>query len=621
MINIYRSTELNKLIGQSLEELRRIYTNEQSIRIFMVITSFYYLYEIEQSSDQKVQRCKDIQENSIEEWIYFRIKQLENSDKELHDIITGIVDSFFHISNISTNREFKIVINNLNHFQFNNSKEIIQLINLLASKFVGGKENVGTPEAITNLAFNLVHIEHIHSFADYCSGISSFYIEMVKRVNASGKDNLPYYYGEEINVTVYLISKLLMFVNRISNFTIVNKNALDHVSKDDLRQSFDFIFSDIPFNLTWSPEKAWDDPRFEFGIPPRASADWAFYQNVLYHLNENGKAIVIGTKGTLVRSTEVHIRKSILDKDLIEAIITMPENLYSHTNISTELIIFNKSKPRERRNKILFIDASKFSHRMNKYQHEITEEGLTKIVAAYWDGDEEERFCRLMDAEKIRACNYSLNPKEYLEFDSLKSLYQNTVTLGEIAEIRRGAQISKEEFEDLKQSATHYFLNIKDIENGRIVYDEESKIACKKQDWLAKFAIQPLDILITSKGSLIKFAIVEDSFRESFISGNLSIIRVNPKRYDAYVLYEFLQSNTGRRMIDGIQTGTTIKLINPSKLVQLEIPLFTTEFMNEVGEGLMKSKQEYEETMKETEEIYVMKKTILLERMGINNKL
>lgn len=329
-------------------------------------------------------------------------------------------------------------------------------------------------------------------------------------------------------------------------------------------------------------------------------------------MNENGKAIVVGTKGTLVRSTEVHIRKSIIDKDLIEAIITMPENLYSQTNISTELIVFNKRKPRERCGKILFIDASKYSCKINRYQHAITEEGLLKIVASYWEGNEEERFCRLIDVEKIKSYNYSLNPKEYLEFDILKNSFQHTVKLGEIAEIRRGVQLSKEEYEELKEAATHYFLNIKDIESGRISYDEESKITYKKQDWLVKFAIQPLDILITSKGSVIKFAIVEKPFNESFISGNLSIIRVNPKRYDAYVLYEFLQSDTGRRMIDGIQTGTTIKLINPSKLMQLEIPLFTMEFMNEVGEQLKKSKQEYEEIIKETEEKYVMQKEYCL---------
>lgn len=202
----------------------------------------------------------------------------------------------------------------------------------------------------------------------------------------------------------------------------------------------------------------------------------------------------------------------------------------------------------------------------------------------------------------------------------MKNSFEHTIKLGEIAEIRRGVQLSKEEYEDLTMSATHYFLNIKDIENGRINYDEESRITYKKQDWLEKFAIRPLDILITSKGSIIKFAIVESPFYEAFISGNLSIIRVNQKRYNAYVLYEFLQSDTGRRMIDALQTGTTVKLINPSKLEQLEIPSLSIDFMNEVGEKLKQNKQEYEQTIMETEQKFEAQKKILLERLGINNK-
>nr|WP_255654304.1 N-6 DNA methylase [Cohnella sp. REN36] len=496
---------------------------------------------------------------------------------------------------------------------------MVQLINLLAFKFGGDEATHETPASITKLFLGLVRLERIRSFADYCSGISSVYLEMFHHLKASGKDNITSYYGEEINVSSYLISKLLMVVNRVPNFEIVNKDVLDLVSRESPRRTFDLIFSDAPFGAVWNPENAWNDPRYEYGIPPKSSADWAFYQNVLYHLDKSGKAIVVGTKGTLVRSTETNIRKSIIENDVIEAVITLPENLYSKTSISTELILFNKRKPENRLGKILFIDAGEYSCRINRNQHAITEEGLSKIVDSYWNGVEEERFCRLIDVEKIKSYNFSLNSKEYLDFDILKKSFQHTIKLGEIAEIRRGVQLSKEEYEDLTVAPTHYFLNIKDIENGRIYYDERARITYKKRDWLEKFAIRPMDILITSKGSMIKFAIAEIPFHESFISGNLSIIRVDPTRYNAYILYEFLQSDRGRRMIDALQTGTTIKLINPSKLEQLEIPSFPLEFMKEVGEKLKQNKQEYEGIIKETEQKFATEKKKLLEQLGINN--
>ncbi|SCW78532.1 Type I restriction-modification system, DNA methylase subunit [Paenibacillus tianmuensis] len=611
-----RNAELNKLIWVCLDELRGTYTTEQSVCMLLVVSSIYYLNEHELSPEQKLQWFRVNQENSIVELLDTRMKQLENDNKKLKGIFTGLVTSFRYFSNSATNRALKTIINNLGSFQFNNQDELLQLINLLALRF----GDVGTPEAITNLTLDLVRLENIHSFADYCSGTSSVYLEVFRRLKAMGKVDLTSYYGEEINVLSYLISKLLVLLNRVPNFNIVNKDVLDRISRDEEQKTFDFIFSDVPFGVTWNYENALNDPRYEHGIPPKSSADWAFYQNVLYHLNDNGKAIVVGTKGTLVRGSEVNIRQSIIDKDLIEAIITLPENLYSKTNISTELIIFNKRKPQNRLGKVLFIDASEYSSRINRNQHAITEEGLSKINHAYWNGTEEDRFCRLIDVEKIKSYNYSLNSKEYLDFDILKNSFEHTVKLGEIAEVRRGVQLSKEEYEDLMVSATHYFLNIKDIENGRITYDEESKITYKKKDWLVKFAIQPMDILITSKGSMIKFAMVKNPFNEAFISGNLSIIRVNPKQYNAYVLYEFLQSEVGRRMIDGLQTGTTIKLINPSRLEQLEIPLYPMEFMNEVGEKLKQNKQEYEEKIKETENKFVMQKRTLLKQLGINDK-
>ncbi|TBL72688.1 N-6 DNA methylase [Paenibacillus thalictri] len=610
--------ELDKLILVCLNELRGLYTNEQSIRILLVVASIYYLNALEPGFEKNVQWARIFQERATVKWLDGRMKHLENEFGQLQGIFTGLISSFLHFSNNSTHRALETVIKQLHHFPFMNHDEMVRFINLLAFKFGGNEATHGTPASIINLSLGLVRFEHIRSFADYCSGISSVYLEIYHRLKTSGKDNFISYYGEEVNVSSYLISKLLMLVNRVPDFEIVNRDVLDPLDGDGSGRTYDFIFSDAPLGIVWDQEIAWDDPRYGYGIPPKSSADWAFYQNVLYHLSQKGKAIVVGTKGTLVRRTEVHIRESILGKDLIEAIITLPENLYFTRGTSTELIIFNKRKPENRQGKILFINAESYSYRINRNQHAITEEGLSKIIDSYWNGIEEGRFCRLVDIEKIESYNFSLNSKEYLDFDVLKNSFQDTVKLGEIAEIKRGVQLSKDEYEDLRVLATHYFLNIKDIENGRIHYDEVSRITYKKQDWLKKFAIQPMDILITSKGSAIKFAMVEDPFHEAFISGNLSIIRVNPERYNAYVLYEFLQSDMGRRMIDALQTGTTIKLINPSKLEQLEIPSFPIEIMNEVGGKLKQNKLEYEEKLVEAEKKFVSQRNILLERIGMD---
>ena len=342
-----------------------------------------------------------------------------------------------------------------------------------------------------------------------------------------------------------------------------------------------------------------NDPRLTYGIPTRSSADWAFAQNLVYHLNANGKGVLLGTKGTLVRSNEADIREGILKDKLIECVITLPDNLYEKTGIGTEMIIFNKNKTDDRENKVLFINASNYTYRLNKNKHAITNDGINKIIECYRYGFEEESFSRFVDLEKIKEYNYTLNPKEYLDFDALKNLFDKSVTLKDVAEIIKGVQVSKEDLEELSKQPNYYLINIKDIENGKINYDETSMLTYKKKEWIGKFDIKPNDIILTSKGSTVKFAIVGDDFRTAFISSNLTIIRVNPNKYNAYVLYEFLQSEVGARMIDGIQTGTTLKLLNNAQLGKIELPVYDIEFMNEIGEGIKWNKIEYEKSLEE----------------------
>ena len=612
-----RNIELHRLMYACLDELRGIYTTEQSVRILLVLCFIHQLNITEPCNIEKLRWRRLTKEISIFDMLNDGLKELEYQNKQFEGIFTSLVTPSFHHTHVSSISALNEVIDTLRSYPFANQEEIVEFINLVAFSF-SNNEMYGTPQAITKLLLGLIDIGQIHSFADYCSGISSVAIEMFRQLKMLKINNDISYYGEEINVSAYLISKLLMNVNRVQHFNIVNKDVLERVSNNGEELTFDFIFCDGPFGMAWNPLEAQSDPRYKYGIPPRSSADWAFYQNVLYHLKETGKALVVGTKGTLVRSTEVSIRKAIIEEDLIEAIITMPANLYYATSISTELIIFNKNKPQNRKDKILFIDASEYSHRTNRNQYTIADKDITKIIDTYRYGMEEERFSRFIDREKIELYNFSLNTKEYLDFDVLKDSFHQSVKLGDIAEIRRGVQLSNEEYRDLSLSPTHYLLNIKDIENGKITYDEAAKITYKKPDWLVKFAIRPMDILITSKGSAVKFAIVEDHCKEAFISGNLSIIRVDPKRYNSYVLYEFLQSEIGRRMIDGLQTGTTIKLINPSRLEQLEIPMFELDVMNEVGDQLKKNKNEYEESIREIEHRFETQKHVLIEQLGFN---
>lgn len=612
-----RNNAIKCLLKSITEDLEGLYPNEQIARIILVTVTIFYLKELEHDNKDQAAGTVLSESLSLANMLDQSMIELEHQYKEFRGVFTGLLPSFHQYNYPDT--ILKTMIEKLLGFQFIDQREIVKFINLIALKYSSHYEENQTPETIIKLVLGLIDRKTVSSFADFCSGISSFAIKLFECYRINGYINPVYYYGEEKNVSDYLISKLLLNINNVPQFHIANKDVFERVHPEIERPVVDFAWSDAPFGMAWNQWEGQNDPRYKYGIPPKSSADWAFYQNALYHLNDHGLAAVVGTKGTLVRGTEVHIRKAIVEEDLIEAVITLPEKLYLKTRIGTELIIFNKAKAKDRCGKILFIDGSKYTQKLNRNQCSITDEGISKITHAYRNGTEEEHFSRFVTLAKIREYNYSLNSKEYLDFDVLKYSFSQTVKLSDIAVIRRGVQLAAAELEELSGTTTHYLLNIKDIENGKIIYDKKSRLTYKKPDWLEKFAIRPKDILMTFKGSVIKFAIVEDKYEDAFISGNLSIIRVNSAQYNAYVLYEFLQSEVGRRMLDGLQTGTTIKLINPSKLEKLEIPLFPMDLMNQVGAELKQNKQEYERKIHETEQRFTIQKNRLLKQIGMNN--
>lgn len=587
------------IIFSYFDELQGTFTFEQYFHIVLGATAIKWINMNNKyvSSNQEMSIFLDSY-SSISIELQEELNCFEHQFSEFDGILTGIMNKIFIYKDKSAEKKLQAIFQMINSLIFRSQDEIRKFINKLVSIGIVQCGFNETPESVKEIITGVMDFQKVRRFADYCAGTSGMAIDIYEYLRAFEMHKHVFYYGEEINATNYLISKLLMIVNEINEYEIVNKDVLEYTDNYD-EAKFDFIISDIPQIIYSDKKQNSNDPRLKYGIPTRSSSDWAFAQNLVYHLNANGKGVLLGTKGTLVRSNEANIREGILNDKLIECVITLPDNLYEKTGIGTEMIIFNKNKTDDRKNKVLFINASNYTYRLNKNQHAITNEGINKILECYRCGFEEESFSRFVDLEKIKEYNYTLNPKEYLDFDALKNLFDKSVALKDVAEIIKGVQVSKEDLEELSKQPNYYLINIKDIENGKINYDETSMLTYKKKEWIGKFDIKPNDIILTSKGSTVKFAIVGDDFRTAFISSNLTIIRVNPNKYNAYVLYEFLQSEVGARMIEGIQTGTTIKLLNNAQLGKIELPVYDIEFMNEIGEGLRWNKIEYEKSLEE----------------------
>lgn len=616
-MNNKEKQKYKRIVNSYFKEFSGFYSEEQIYHILLGVSTIIWANTREEYIGFNNLLADRILNESENGYLLLQdeIERLERGhygfDGSLRDIFEKVIIN----KNKSDKEDLKQIFGAINSAEFSSADDVRKFINELVKI---GNRKLGTndtPESIIDIIIGLADLNNIRNFAGYCSGSSIFAVEMFEKLKLEGMYQNVSYHGEEKEQTSYMISKLLMVVNEIDDYEIINKDPLEY--KEEYTQiGFDLAVCDIPQKWRLTRDINLNDPRFIYSKSTRSSEDWAFIQNVLYHLNPNGKGVVIGTKGTLVRSNEDYIRRRIIEEDLIEAVITLPDNLYEKSNIGTELIIFNKFKDWERRDKVLFINASKHDDRLNKNQHTISPEGIAKILECYRFGFEEEGFSKIVTLEKMEEYSYRLNPIEYLEFDVLKNSLTNSVSLGEIAQVSSGVQISKKDMEKLSEEPTHYYLNIKDINEGKISYEEDSMLTFKKLDWLGKYDIQPEDILLTTKGWAIKVAIVDEDFKPSFISGNLTRIRIDREKYNPYILYEYLQSEMGTQMMEGLQTGTTIKLLNNSQLERLEVPIFKNGFMNEIGDEIKTNKMEYERKIEEANRTFDKKREKIFYSLG-----
>lgn len=363
------------------------------------------------------------------------------------------------------------------------------------------------------------------------------------------------------------------------------------------------ILVDIPKGMNSTIETGIGDGRFEDCSAKSIYAEWVFVLDAEKHLTNHGRAFAIVSKGALVRRNEQEIRKRLVDRDILEAVITLPANLYASTNMAMELIILDMDK--QRKGTIFFGTLADYAQKTKKRQNSIAQEGIERILEAYKsEGQIDFKIGKRVQNEDVIRQNYSLNSMLYLELNQIQRYIGESIEVSEVASVIRGVQIKPKDEEQLKEGATHFLLGVKNINDGEIIYDEAQKIKAKNSHWKDKYEIKEDDIIITTKGSLIKVAIVPPKPEPAYISGNLTIIRIDKEMYPPYLLYEFLLSADGAKILESVQTGSTIKVLNISQLQHMRIPKYRSKEILQYGQKLKENELQYQRSLKALREEY-----------------
>lgn len=178
------------------------------------------------------------------------------------------------------------------------------------------------------------------------------------------------------------------------------------------------MIANPPFSLkNWGREEAEADEhhRFRFGLPPKNAGDFAFVQHMAATLNQKGKAGVVMPHGVLFRGgAEGKIREGLLKEDMVEAIIGLPSNLFYGTGIPASIILLNRNKEEDQKNKVFILDGSK-DYQEGKNQNMLREEDIQKIVAAYAAWEDKEKYCRVVGMDEVEEKEYNLNIARYID--------------------------------------------------------------------------------------------------------------------------------------------------------------------------------------------------------------
>jgi type I restriction enzyme M protein len=285
-----------------------------------------------------------------------------------------------------------------------------------------------TPREVIKLMVRLLDVENNSIVVDPACGSAAMLIEAHNYVGSKvGREGVKLkLYGQEINEVMAAIAKMNLVLHGITSDTIIyvgdsleNPKFLEEVRKHDNTPVY--VLANPPWNQDGYDEARLGKPElrkiYTYGYPPENTADWLWIQ-LMIHTSTRKVAVVID-QGSLFRGgREREIRRKIVEEDtgLVEAVILLPEKLFYNTGAPGVIIVFNKSKPEERKGKVIFINASNEykPHPEVRRLNILGEDNIEKIVKTYREYIETPGFSKIATIEEIRENDYNLNVTLYV---------------------------------------------------------------------------------------------------------------------------------------------------------------------------------------------------------------
>jgi type I restriction enzyme M protein len=280
-----------------------------------------------------------------------------------------------------------------------------------------------TPREVVQLLVRILDPQsgdRVYDPACGSGGMLIYSAEHIRKEDQNRMENISLF-GQERNLNTWSIAKMNMFLHDLYDAQIKRGDTFTEplfLEDGGKLQQFDRVIANPMWNQSYAKGDIKESQaynRFNYGFPPKNSADWAWVQHMLASANRDGKVGVVLDNGVLFRSrSEGKIRKKILKEDLIEAVIALPSNLFYNTSSPGCILMLNKNKPAERKNKVIFIYGEE-DYEEGSNQNFLREKDLEKILDAYHNFEDIEKYCRVADIEEIERNDFNLNVPRYVD--------------------------------------------------------------------------------------------------------------------------------------------------------------------------------------------------------------
>ncbi|MFX0205022.1 MAG: N-6 DNA methylase, partial [Candidatus Hodarchaeota archaeon] len=232
-----------------------------------------------------------------------------------------------------------------------------------------------TPPSVVKLLIQMIR-PYKGRVYDPCCGSGGMFILSDEFIRTNGGEPTDIsIYGQESNRTTWSLCKMNLAIRSI-NGDIRWGDSFSNDLHPDLKA--DYILANPPFNVKdWKGDQLQQDNRWKFGIPPIRNANFAWIQHFIHHLSPSGVAAFILTNGSLSSTTsnEGNIRENIVEANLIDCIVTLPDRLFYNTSIPACLWIINQEnqKTMNQRQDVLFIDARDFGVLIDRVHKQLSD--------------------------------------------------------------------------------------------------------------------------------------------------------------------------------------------------------------------------------------------------------